>query len=235
MGPLRRRGLQLPETDADGFTNADLEGYPNNHNYVVDDGRLIPGFNLYWRSQILAALYSAPLGSLLDVGSARGWFVLAAAGRPDCNRALGIDIYSPWIELASKVAAKLSIERASFRTVFLRELFEHPETYGAPFDNILIVNTYHYLFWGSGMSPDRFGSHEEILEGLGRICSNRVIFANPLEIPDMPRETRKLAAGQSDRLNDYTTESFLATARNYFDVEPRGAIGKRRLLILHRR
>ena len=231
---MRPRGV-VPVLEKDGFTNADLLGYPNNHNYVIDDGRLIPTFDLYWRTRLIESLYSSPVESLLDIGSARGWFVLRAAQRGDCTRAVGIDVYPPWIALSKKIAASLELSGATFHDAFLKDVFDRPGDFGAPFRNVLIINTYHYLFWGSGISERHFAGHEEILEGLNRICSGRVLFANPLEMANVPRETRRIAAGQANRTDQYTTARFKDAARLFFEVEDRGRIGARRLLVLHRR
>lgn len=233
LGPWLRHGRGVPDPARDGFSNADLCGYPNNHNYVIDDGRVIPSFDLFWRSSILSTLYTDPIESLLDIGSCKGWFVLDAASRSATNRAVGIDIYPPFVELAKKVADFRGCEGAVFHTAFLRELFTHPEKFGAPFRNILIINTYHYLFWGSNLSPERFGNHEEIIAGLAGICSDRVIFANPLSVADVPGETRRIAVSDPERGKDYTPDAFLAAAAKHFEVENHGTIGKRNLLVLH--
>lgn len=234
LGPMRRRGI-VPVPEKDGFSNADLLGYPSNHNYVIDDGRLIPTFDLYWRTRLIESLYSNPVDSLLDIGSARGWFVLRAAQRADCTRAVGIDVNPPWIALSKKIAASLEIPGATFHDAFLKDVFDRPDDFGAPFRNVLIINTYHYLFWGSGISERHFTGHEEILEGLHRICSGRVLFANPLEMTNVPNETRRIAAAQGGRAGEYTTARFKEAAGPLFDVEDRGRIAARRLLVLHRR
>ncbi|MCB1692037.1 MAG: class I SAM-dependent methyltransferase [Pseudomonadales bacterium] len=235
FGRLRGHGRGEPSPAADGFSNDDLRGYPNNHNYRIDDGRLIPNFNLFWRAARLQPLYTKEVGSLLDIGSARGWFVLEAARTPGCRLAVGIDIFEPWIELSRKVAKKLACDNARFHYGFLTDLAGDPDTLGAPFDNILIINTYHYLFWGSGLSDKRFDDHDAAIAALARICSGRVIFANPLDLPDVPRETRDIAALEPERAKTYTTEAFTRAARRHFDVEPHGTIGKRTLLVLKKR
>lgn len=234
FGAQRPHHCGLPRRDPDGFDNTDLRGYPNNHNYIIDDGRMIPSFDLYYRSYILSSLYTDPLGSLLDIGSCKGWFVLEAAARADCDHAVGIDVHEPYVTLAERVGRFHHIDKVSFHAVFLREVFEDPARFSAPFKNILIINTYHYLFWGSVLSNQRFDSHTEIIEGLASICSDRVIFANPLTLSDSPRETRRFAADEPARAAQYTVDAFLAAASKYFRIEDHGSIGKRSLLVLHR-
>lgn len=231
----RHHGRGLPQLTTDGFENPELTGYPNNHNYLVDDGRLIPNFNLFWRWKILSKLYSEPMGSLLDVGSCKGWFVFDAVTRGRCTKAVGIDIFEPFIELAEKVRINQGIETAKFHTVFIRDVCNNPEKYGAPFKNILIINTYHYLFWGSNLSSERFESHEEAMAGLERICADRIIFANPLSLADAPRETNDIASAEPERQLEYTPEKFLHAASKHFFIEDHGTIGKRNLLVLKRR
>lgn len=235
LGPLRAHGVNLPDKTANGFDNDDLLGYPSNHIYKIDDGRLLPTFDLYWRSRILDRLYSRPLESLLDIGSCKGWFVLRAAQRADCERAVGIDIYDPWINLSSLAASWLELGNATFHLAFLQKVFDEPGKFGAPFRNVLAINAYHYLYWGSGMYPGHFSGHTEILAGLHRICDDRIIFANPLEVRDAPRETQRYAANEPERAALYTTSRFLGAAASFFHVERHGKIGKRELMVLRRK
>lgn len=235
LGPLRTHGVNQPDKQVDGFSNDDLVGYPSNHTYKIDDGRLLPSFDLYWRARILETLYSKPLGSLLDVGSCKGWFVLSAAQRGDCEKAVGIDIHQPWIDLSRHAAKSLALGNASFHMAFLKQVFETPEAFDAPFRNILVINAYHYLYWGSGMFAEHFPGHEAILEGLHKICSDRVVFANPLALEDSPKETQRFAADDPARAAGYTADRFFSAAARLFDIEHCGKIGKRDLLVLHRK
>jgi len=237
LGPWRRAGRGHPDAQSDGFTNADLQGYPNNHNFQIDDGRAIPSFQLYWRWRALAQLYPRPLESLLDVGCCRGWFVLEAASRPTCKRAVGIDVYEPFLEIARKAAAFLgAAERTAFHSATLKQVIAEPERYGAPFQTVLVINCYHYLYWGSLLSPERFSGHEEILEGLARITSGVVIFSNPLVLDDCPESTREIAQNEPERAREYTPERFAEVASRFFTIESHGYLNKhRRLEVLRAR
>lgn len=128
------------------------------------------------------------------------------------------------------MARFLQVERASFHFATLKDVVEDPGRFGAPFQTVLIINCYHYLFWGSLLSPERFSDHDEILGGLARITTDSVIFSNPLVLGDCPESTREIAAREPDRAAEYTPERFNAAARHYFDIEEHGRITKRRPL-----
>ena len=110
-----------PALDAD-VARYVASSYPHNADYRVLAGRLVPRWKLWRRARRLTAGYTTPLRSLLDLSASKGWFVLEAAGRASCERALGIDVHAPDLDAARAVAAHLGRERARFELTTLREL-----------------------------------------------------------------------------------------------------------------
>jgi hypothetical protein len=216
------------------FRNQELTGYPNNHNYRVLNGEIVPSFNLYCRWRVLSALYPQELQSILDLGSCKGFFVMEAASRPSCRKAIGIDIHQPYILLANKVKALIRLDKADFRVCQLNNIIEDPNSFGTPFQTILIINTYHYMFWGSNINQHASYSHSKILSHLAQICSDRIIFSNPLEINDCPGLVQRTSEDHHSRI-EYTRERFLAAASDLFTVEEKGWLGKRILYLLQKK
>lgn len=235
LGPWRLRGAG-PERQRHGFDASDLRGYPSNHGLLAAGGVVVPSWQLYRRWRRLVVCYPKPLISLLDVGCCRGWFVLEAARRASCERALGIDVHVPFVEVAQRLAAYVGASRARFETASLVDLCDEPGRFGAPFQTVLLINTYHYLYWGSPLSPVRFDGHAEIVDALALLAADRVVFSSPLELRDCPGAVRRAAAREPARADHYCHEAFLAAVTQRFDVEPHGMLSRRRpLLVLHHR
>ncbi len=199
--------------------------YPNNHDYRVVNGKLVPRFKLCMRLRKLQPLYPKALTSLLDLSCCKGFFVLKAALEPRCERVLGIDIHQPDLDACQAVRAHLGLEHAQFQNLQLHELSEQIDQFGGPFQTTLLVNMYQYLFFGSDRSPDCYLSHDEILKQVRRVCSGRVIFNNRLEFDRLQDHCRAVAQ-QRGLEGEYTTERFLAAASKYFHVSQHGSVGR---------
>src|SRR5207248_7621010 len=127
------------------------------------------------------------LGSFLDVGSCKGFFVLQASITPGCSMAVGIDVHQPFVTVANDLRDHLHRDKAQCHFASLEMVASDPRRFGGPFQTVQLVSTYHYLYWGSDLESKAFGQHETILEMLARVCNGFVVFANPLEIADCPR------------------------------------------------
>ena len=112
--------------------NKMLPGYPRNHNYRLIKRRALPSFKLYERLRIVSALYPNTLKSFLDIGSCKGFFVMDAAQRANCNISVGIDVHEPFIFVSKKVKDYLNIENARFHLATLNDVSGKPEAYGGP-------------------------------------------------------------------------------------------------------
>jgi hypothetical protein len=208
-----------------------LRGYPRNHNYAVVRKRLIPGFKLCRRLELIRRLYPQPLESLLDIGCCRGFFVLDAAQRPTCRIAAGVDVYRPFVATAETVREHLQLENATFHCAALREVADEPEAYGGPFQTVLLVGTYHYLFWGSSLCATAYHDHRAILQQVARLCTDRCIFSARLEMDRLPDRVKQTARSHLARAQ-YTTEHFLRSAEEFFQVRRDGFLGAYPVFVL---
>ena len=204
--------------------NQTLIGYPSNHNYVIYNKKMFPRFQLFERFQYITSLFPEKLESLLDIGCCRGFYVFKAAHYPTCNLSVGIDVYEPFIAISQKIKAYLNVDKAQFHLATLEEVCNNRESYGGTFQVVLLLGTYHYLFWGSAKFSNGFESHSEILSRLAKICSDRVIFSARLETNRLSKDIQNKAQMDKDKYA-YTTHEFLESAQEYFDIHKAGHLG----------
>ena len=201
------------------------DSYPSNQNYRIVDGRLVPKCKLSMRLKKLLPLYPQPLTSLLDVGCSKGYFVLAAASQPRCERALGIDIDRRDLDACEAVREHLAVQGARFENLRLHELADRIDEFGGPFQTVLLVNVYQYLYFGSSRSADCYLCHDEILRLIREICAGRLIFNNRTDL-ERVQDYCKNVAREKGYAEKYTTEHILAAASKYFRVTSLGKLGR---------
>jgi hypothetical protein len=205
--------------------------YPHNHDFRLRGGCLRPRWKLWRRWRRIRSLYPERVESLLDLSCCKGFFVLEAAQRPGCRRALGVDVYERDLEACGALRAALGVERAEFRKARLHEVADDIDALGGPFQTVLLINTYPYLYFGSDREPAAYASHERIFGHLREVTAGRLIFSNRLQLERCPRHVQRRAAelGLADGFDE---ESILAAARRHFEVERRGRLGRIPLLLL---
>jgi len=202
-----------------------VDSYPQNHNYIVRQGRLVPRHKLKMRVEQLTQAYPDPLGSLLDLSCSKGFFVLDAAGRDDCDRSLGIDIDQRELEVCRSVSGFLGHEASRFEQLQLHELADSIDEFGGAFQTALLVNSYQYLYFGSSRSGECYRDHETIFGLIRQVCSGRVLFSNRTELGELQRSCQ-VEAMKIGHQGHYTEEKILDAASRFFHVRPYGRIGK---------
>jgi SAM-dependent methyltransferase len=234
---LREQLAQVAPAPADSSTalaeeqlNRLMAGYPRNHEYRIVKNRIAPSFRLYERLRLVTKAYPEPLQSFLDIGCCRGFYVLDAATRLGCPHAVGIDVDEPFVATAQKAAQHLGAD-ARFHYASLEQVSDDPAQFGGPFQAVLLIGTYHYLFWGSERCATAYYSHDEILRRLAAICTDKLIFSGRLT-------TSRLPGGVKERLHQtpiqvpYTPEAFLQSAAKHFRVSHAGYLGVDPLLVM---
>jgi len=218
-------------TSAEEELNRLTSGHPGNHVYRIVNKRVVPGFKLYERLRLVTGVYPEPLQSFLDIGCCRGFYVLDAALRFHCPRAVGIDVYEPYVSAAQRAGKYLETPNASFHLASLEDVSNDPERFGGPFRVVLLIGTYHYLFWGSDACSTAYRSHDEILRRLSRVCADMLIFSGRTTMKTLPRHVKsKLDGTESDI--PYTTGAFLQSAEKLFHVRHAGYLGTYPLLVM---
>ena len=218
----------------EGNLNQDLNAYPHNHTYRLFNKQLLPSFQLYDRLRHVAVHYPAKPESFLDIGCCRGFFVLQAASQFKYRHCLGIDVHAPFIHAARAVQQHLDTHNCEFKTVSLEDVSENLDRYGGPFQTVLLLGAYHYLFWGSRLSEDAYLSHRKIFQQLSKLCSDRLIFSARLEVERLPRLLKKTSLSCGNKII-YTTDHFIKRAQEFFDVVQTGFLGKYPLFVMTKR
>lgn len=211
--------------------NKSLLGYPRNHNYRLCRRKMLPSFRLYERLRAVTALYPESLESFLDLGCCRGYFVLDAASQPECRVATGIDVHQPFVSISNRVSRYLEIPTARFYLDSLEAVSNNPESFGGPFQTVLLLGTYHYLYWGSKLCPDAYHCHRQILSRICKICTGKLIFSGRLEVDRLPSYLREKAQA-TGKTSVYSKSSFLDSAAEFFEVQQSGYMGKDPLLLM---
>jgi hypothetical protein len=218
-----------------GWTNDELNrrmgGYPRNHHYRIVGGRIVPGFRVNERLRVVMAQYPTPMHSFLDIGCCRGFYVLDAAVRLGCPRAVGIDVHEPFVATARDAAQSLSVANAAFHHTSLEQVSADLQKFGGPFQTVLLIGTYHYLYWGSSICGTAYHSHEEILGRLAALCTDRLLISGRFTMRRLPLNiTDTFRKGQDG--SRYTTEAFLQAAARFFHVRHAGYLGVYPLFVM---
>jgi hypothetical protein len=208
-----------------------LVGYPHNHKYALHKKKMLPSFQLYERHKLVASALPEKLVSFLDIGCCKGYYALNAALHPHCRVSAGIDIHEPFVSVSQKVREYLGLKNAFFYLSDLEKVSGDPKAHGGPFQTILLIGTYQYLFWGSGIDSNAYYSHRDILARLAGICTDRLILSARLETGTLPSGIREKARILRNKV-PYTTENFLQAAREFFRISIAGYMGKYPLFVL---
>ncbi|MCH7547566.1 MAG: methyltransferase domain-containing protein [Planctomycetes bacterium] len=199
-----------------GALNRRLLGYPNNHNYQIRGQRRIPSHRLAERWRVISSIYPKKLESFLDVGCCKGFFVLENAARPECKRSVGIDVVDSFVDTAREAGNYMNVVGAEFHSASLDDVAGRVEEFGGPFQVVQLINTYHYLFWGSNLNTKAYGDHRTIFSMFHAVTSSCFIFSSPLEVKVAPQEIRDRAAAAGN--HEYHREAILDAAQDFFDV-----------------
>jgi hypothetical protein len=224
LKPLDRQALACPGFDG---LAANLpysvqkfvrDSYPRNHTYTSLPDRLVPRQKLAVRVSGLARYYPSPLTSLLDLSCSKGFFVFHAAAQATCERALGIDLSDECLDVCRLLNARFSrSSRVNFARLTLPELGERIDEFGGPFQTVLLLNTYQYLFFGSTVAPAVGQDHREIFRLLRSVCSGRLVFHNRLSLADLQSDPQERAARAGTGVL-YNPETIQQAAAEFFRV-----------------
>ncbi len=204
------------------------DSYPRNHNYRILAGRLVPSWRLFKRYRRIRALYPEPLESLVDLSSNKGYFCLHAAQRLGCSRVLGIDVSQPDVEASRASREHLALPQVTLLHLSPQELSASIDEHGGAFQTALLINVYHYLFFGSRSDARHLESHGAIFRALRSVCSGALVFSNCTELEQLPRHMQAMAREQG-REAEYTGEQIRLAAEPYFEFEEHGRLGRRPL------
>ncbi len=199
------------------------DAYPRNHNYRVMRGKLKPSWRLKRRYKRISALYPRQLNSFCDIGSCKGYFCIQAALRGADT--LGIDVDEADLTASRAVAEYFGLPNIRFAYKTLTELASE----GGAFDVVQVINTYHYLYFGSGRAEACAQDHDALFKLLHSVITSggRLIFSNCEDPKRLPSGARATPAA----LADYNPQAIRRAASRYFTIQKQRALGTRPLWV----
>lgn len=210
---------------SDEYRNYISYEYPQNHTYTIVNNQFKPKYKLFKRYKKLRKLYPDKFTSFLDVGCSKGFFVFSANESKYCLRSLGIDVNQYALNVCRWIQQKLKIHaNVRFEKLRIHELSERINEFGGPFQVVLVVNLYQYLYFGSDFYRDNYMDHDNIFNHLHKICSERIIFNNRVNLEDC--QNVNCIDYNDIRSQNYTEEKMLEAAAKYFVIKKHGNIGK---------
>jgi SAM-dependent methyltransferase len=221
----------FPDHDA---LSADLARitYPSSHTYELDsDGRVRPGPTGRARiAEIESALPSGSWESLLDVGCAKGMFLLWAWQRFGLRRLVGVEAAADMVAAGRRAAHHLAAP-----ATLLHGSFTEFHTVLAPADLVFVLHCYHYLFFGSPDGAPGIASHDELFRHLRRLTRDTLVFANPLFLDADKRDELRARGVAEEEIASYDRAAILESAERFFEIEETSHGGGRPLLLLRTR
>jgi hypothetical protein len=205
------------------------------HTFHIADSRVLSTSQMELRWRVVTSLYPEKLTSLLDIGCCRGWFVVKAAMLPECEAAMGVDVVPQFIDAANEAKRLLNLDKAQFEYAFLSDLERDPQKYRLPYQTLLLINTYHYLYWGSKYCPIHWPDHDYLLRTLASLCTDRMLLMSPLEVIDCPSDIAERAREHPDWAEQYTSSRFFEIASRYFYVSLETYLGIRPLYLMKKK
>jgi len=225
LQPVQAAAFTCPGfDDLEGTIPAEIrsfveDSYPHNHTYTAAGDHLLPGRKLATRVARLTRYYPSHPESLLDLSCSKGFFVFHAAMQSGCERALGVDLDDSCLNACRLLNSRFAHQsRVNFARATLTELAERIDDFGGPFQVALLVNTYQYLIFGSGVAPPTSRDHGEIFRLLRQVCSGRLVFHNRLQFSDLQSEPQ-FRASHFVRHCRYDPETIHDAASEYFEVQ----------------
>ena len=215
----------LAERTLEEYRKYAEKSYPSNHTYKILDKELRPKCKLALRYQRIKKLFPEKLTSMIDVGCSKGFFVFAANQQHDSPRNIGIDIDQYDITFCRAIKDYLNTPCAHFELMQLHELAERIDEFGGPFQMVLLINTYQYLYFGSTRSDAHYQNHDQIFQHIRKICSHRLIFNNRVNIAECQNvENTENKLTENDK--NYNEQKIIESASHYFSIKKYGFIGR---------
>lgn len=229
----RRRRFRAAASKTTSYLIDKPVGERTRHVFRIAGDNVLSTGQMELRWEVVTSLYPEKLTSLLDIGCCRGWFIVKAAMLPECEAALGVDVVPEFIDAAKEAKRLLKLDKAQFEYAFLEDLERNREKYRLPYQTLLLINTYHYLYWGSTYSRTHWPDHDYLLRTLASFCTDRMLLMSPLEVKDCPSDIQ--AERHPDWAEQYTTANFLGVANRYFGVSLECHLGTRPLYLMKKK
>lgn len=206
--------------------------YPSNHQYQIGPhGQLEAEPKAAARLRELEGVIPRkPWKSLIDVGCAKGMFLLWASRQFNLDHAIGIEAAVDMVDACRSAVAYLEIPALVLHTSLLECFSIFP-----PSDLVFVFHCYHYLYFGSEYGTAGAFNHDQIFKTLSMICTDTLVFANPFSLSDEKKNDYRLKGVPEAILQAYHQNSILTYAARYFDLTPIPIQDERPYIIMRKR
>lgn len=206
--------------------------YPSTHQYTVGPGGSIvlePKAAARIRD-LEAVLPRRSWTSLIDIGCAKGMFLLWAWSRFGLRRLLGIEP-SPEMAEAARAAATALDAPAEILAAPPGRLLG---TIAAA-DLVLVLHCYHYLYLGSDIGIPGIPRHDFWFDFFASITKDTLVFANDLELSEPQRQRFLELGAPSAEIGGYRRDRILSSAGRHFELTFTTLGGGRPYVVMRRR
>ena len=227
--------------------------YPSSHQYTIErDGHLQPCQAGAARlREIERVLPRDRWASLIDVGCAKGMFLLWALDRLRLEWAIGVEAAKDMVS-----ACRQAIDFVGAPATILRGPLDGLHPILRPAELVLVLHCYHHLYFGSPFgtpsrskghsnmkgseaahsdgTPGAF-SHDRLFALLSRITTDTLLFANPLTLrPDQVWHYQQLGI-PGEAIQGYNRQAILESAGRYFDLQQFPLGGERPYILMRKK
>lgn len=191
-------------------------GYPSSQAYQLGPtGEFRPSKAAQERlAELKLVLPRQKWDSLIDIGCAKGMFIIWAGEQLGVRRAIGLDAAEDMVR-----ASRLAVEATKTPATILHGTPVRLYPLLAPAELVLVLHCYHYLYFGSRFGEPGLPSHDRWFDLFARFTSDSLIFANPLSLtPEQVEEYRSRSIPEKE-IREYCPENILGSAARHFQLQ----------------
>lgn len=186
--------------------------YPSSHLYIINAaGQVQPQEKGKLRLQEMEEVVpDFQWDSLIDIGCAKGMFLLWAWQRYGLRRMVGVEAASDMVNACRKAVFYLNAP-ATILQGSLLELYRALPSACLVF----VLHCYHYLYFGA----PGIASHDQLFDILAHITDDTLVFANPLNLSLDKINLYRQKKISPEVIESYNAQAILESANRYFKVQ----------------
>lgn len=190
--------------------------YPGSHRFSIDNR---DGLHIHRRGaarirELESVLPRRSWHSLIDIGCAKGMFLLWAWQRFGLKRMVGVESAADMVN-----ACRLAVRYLDAPATILNG--SPADYYQAlrPADLVLVLHCYHYLYFGSLPGRPGISSHDFWFDMLARLTADTLVFANPVELSAEKISLYRQQGVPEAAIKRYNEREILESAGRHFYIE----------------
>lgn len=206
--------------------------YPSTHQYTISKKKHI-SYGESARDRLTEFAYvlpNKPWTSLIDIGCAKGMFLLWLSKKFHLKWAIGLDT-----DLKMVHAARDAVDFLRVPATIFHGALSHLHPILPVADLVVMLHCYHHLYFGFSYDDPGCPSHDTWFRILASITRDTLLFANPLELDSKRLRLYKQKNISDEIIADFNTNAILESADNYFDLKRHSLGGMRPYIIMEKK